>query len=565
MEGVWTVNHPLAGARASRRQILALMGAAGAATIAGGGTLAACSKDAGSTGTATAPDKIGAVLPKYIKFDLVPPDLPGTPPVANGYLKYPTTLVDAVSQVPGTSGQKATAMTPWWGPIPPGLGSNAYYDAVNAELGVPLDFSVQDGNTYADKLNAILGARDVPDLLCVPSWEIVKVPRFSDAVKALFEDLTDYLKGDAVAPYAMLASLPTGAWQNAVWGGRLSAIPWPTDGPFPWALFHRKDLFDAAGLTYPKSLDELYSIGKEVTKPDKGVWAFNDIFAMVQMFHKVAGSRDGWRRKADGNVEFKYETPEYRAAVEYMARIFKDGLVHPDLAATEGADQKQLFRGGKILFMQDGVGAWQGMQAEESKVTPTFNMQPVPIFAVDGGPPLVWGSDQPIFYTFIKKGLGKARTEELLRVLNWAAAPFGTKEWELREYGKEGTHFTRDANGAPVATALAQKEIAFQYGFVVGRMPAIVSKPETPNYVRDLITYSNAMVQFLEKDPWVGIKLEMPANYSKVVVPTEEKITDIIRGRRPVSDLDGIVNEWRNGGGNEGREFLGKALTDAGR
>src|SRR5262245_26747728 len=248
----------------TRRQFLTLLGLS-AAAVAGGGALTACSKQAGTAGTATNTDAITAVLPKYKAFDIVTPDLKGLPPVANGFLKYPTNLVDAITDVPGKSGQKATAMTPWWGPTPPGLGSNAYYDAVNAELGIQVDFSVQDGNTYADKLNASLGARDVPDMLCIPSWEIVKIPRFSDAVKSLFEDLTDYLKGDAVNPYAMLASLPTGAWQNAVWGGRLAAVPWPTDGPFPWALFYRKDIFDAAGATYPKTLDELSALGKQFT------------------------------------------------------------------------------------------------------------------------------------------------------------------------------------------------------------------------------------------------------------------------------------------------------------
>ena len=98
-------------------------------------------------------------------------------------------------------------------------------------------------------------------------------------------------------------------------------------------------------------------------------------------------------------------------------------------------------------------GAWLGMQSDQAKVTPGFNMQPVPLFAVGGKDPLYWGNDQPIFYTFIKKGLGADRTKELLRVLDWCAAPFGTKEWETREFGKEGTHFTRDSSGAPAATA----------------------------------------------------------------------------------------------------------------
>jgi putative aldouronate transport system substrate-binding protein len=192
-------------------------------------------------------------------------------------------------------------------------------------------------------------------------------------------------------------------------------------------------------------------------------------------------------------------------------------------------------------------------------------MQPVPIFSATGGDPLLWGNNQPIFYTFMKKGLGADRIKELLGVLNWCAAPFGTKEWEEREYGKEGTHFTRDSNGAPVGNQLASKEIAFQYGFLVGRTPAIVTKPETPSFVKDLLTYSNEQVKYLEKDPWEGIKLEMPANFSKVLVPTEDKITDVIRGRRPLSDLDGIVSEWRSGGGSEATDFMSKALADNGR
>lgn len=546
-----------------RRHFLGLMGL-GAVALAAGPTLAGCSGSAGGDGTAANTDAMAGLLPRYSPMDLVKPDIPGVAPVANGFLKYPTSLVDAITSKPGTSGQKATAMTPWWGPTPPGLGQNTYYDAVDADLGIPIDFSVQDGNTYADKLNAALGARDVPDLLCIPGWEIVKIPRFADAVKALFEDLTPHLAGDASAPYRMLSAFPTGAWRNAVWDGKLSAVPWPTDGPFPWAMFYRKDLLDKTGQGLPKSLDELYSVGKAITDPAKGVWAFNDIFPMVQMFHRVSGNQDGWRKSSSGKAEFKYETPEYRAAVEYMAKLYKDGLIHPDIVASKGADSKQLFSSGKIVFMMDGVGAWQGMQAEQAKVTPGFNMQPMPIFAT-GGAPLYWGNDRPIFYTFIKKGLGADRVKELLRVLDWCAAPFGTKEWELREYGKEGTHFTRDSSGAPVGNQLASKEIAFQYGFLVGRVPAIVSKPETPNFVKDLLTYSNEMVKYLEKDPWEGIKLEMPANFSKVLVPTEDKITDVLRGRRPISDLDGIVAEWRSGGGAESTDFMSKALTDNGR
>src|SRR5262249_42232361 len=160
------------------------------------------------------------------------PDIAGQGAIPDGYLAYPAQLLQAVHEKPGSSSVPIKTLTPSWGPTPPGIGRNSFLAAVNAELGVPLHPSVQDGISYADKLSAVLGARDVPDLLCVPSWEVDKIPRFADAVRALFTDLSDLLRGATVSAYPMLASLPTSAWQHCVWGGRLMAVPFPTDGPF---------------------------------------------------------------------------------------------------------------------------------------------------------------------------------------------------------------------------------------------------------------------------------------------------------------------------------------------
>jgi putative aldouronate transport system substrate-binding protein len=72
-------------------------------------------------------------------------------------------------------------------------------------------------------------------------------------------------------------------------------------------------------------------------------------------------------------------------------------------------------------------------------------------------------------------------------------------------------------------------------------------------------------VKNLEKDPWYGLKFEMPAKYKANMVPTEDRMTDIVRGRRPLSDLDAVVRQWRADGGDEARALLAAALTDAGR
>ena len=553
------------GATADRRTFLGLVGL-GAVAVAGTGLLGGCGDKATRSGATQNLDKLAGVLPeqKALALNIPKPDIISTRPVADGYTKFPAALVDAIADKPASGAAAIRAMTPVWGPAPPSGANNSYLTAVNAELGTQVDFSVQDGTTYGDKLGALLAARDVPDLLCVPSWEVEKLPRFGDAVAALFEDLTPYLQGGAVSAYPMLGTFPTGAWRNACWNKRLSAVPNPTDGPFPWVLFYRRDLLGKLGVSYPKTIDELFDIGKQITNPGKGVWAFSDIFQMVQMLYKAPGSKQGWRLKADGTPEFKYETTEYRQALEFMAKVYKAGLVHPDIVASKGADAKQLLQSGKILFHQDGMGAWQPMQAEQLKVTPGFDLQPVPLFSATGGDPLAWGDDEPISYTFVKKGLGKARVEELLRVMNWCSAPFGTREFDLREFGVEGKHSTRTANG-PVKTELGFKEIANQYFFISGRSPVVQPTPQTPNYVQDMLAYSNTTVKFLEKDPWDGLKFEMPAKYKAGMVPTEDQMTDIVRGRRPLSDLDSVVSQWRSAGGDEARALLATALADAGK
>ncbi len=549
----------------SRRDFLALVGAGAAATLGGGATVLGCHKHAGASGIATSAAEIAAVLPTHKPIDLLPPDILGEPLLPNGYLKYPAHLARAVTEKPSTSGRTIRTMTAAWGPTPTGLGRNSFLEAVNAELGVAINPSVQDGNTYADKLSAILGARDVPDLLSAPTWEIDKIPRFADAVRALFADLTEYLKGDAALNYPMLATLPTAAWQYSVWGGRLAAVPYPTDGPFPWALFYRKDLAVRAGLAAPTTIDELYTFGKKLTDASRGVWAFGGVFNMVQMFFKCPGSKGGWRKKPSGGLEFKFEIPEFRQALEFTARLFKEGLVHPDLVASKGGDVMQLFNGGKIIACENGLGAWRASQGEQRKVSPAYDMQPIPIFSASGGNPLAWGSQDPIFYTFVKKGLGRERTEELLRVLNWCAAPFGSTEYELNAYGVEGKHFTRGDDGSPVPTDLGRKELAGQYALLGGRVPVVVATADVPHFVEDLFAYAQATIRYLEEDLFKGIKVTLPANYSKTIISMEDKLNDILRGRRPIADLDTIVREWRNSGGDEGRAFLEKTLAKNGR
>ena len=55
----------------------------------------------------------------------------------------------------------------------------------------------------------------------------------------------------------------------------------------------------------------------------------------------------------------KYELPEYRQALEFTARLHREGLVHPEVIENNGADAKQLLNFGRVIATQDGMGAWR--------------------------------------------------------------------------------------------------------------------------------------------------------------------------------------------------------------
>lgn len=545
----------------SRRRLFTMAGLGTLAAAGGGSLLAACGREPEQGGNVTRLDQLADQLPTHQPLELVSPDLAVPPPAASGFTRYPSDLVRVIEEKPGRGGGPISITTLYWGPTPPGNGDNAYVDTINNErLGVECRFSIQDGNTYDEPLTAMLASRDVPEVLVVPSWNTF-VPRFPDAATTLFEDLSSYLSGDNVLEFPMLATLPTDQWRHCFWGERLRAVPFVNDNPFGWVLFYRKDLLDPLGVGLPTTADELYEIGKEITDPSANRWAFNDIFRYLKMVFRVPNNGRGYSVDANGNVVHEVETEEYRAALEFGRRLFDEELIHPDSVADPDADPKLAFNSGQQLFLQDGLGAWKGMQIEQQGVTPGYNMQAVPVFSHDGGEPLVYGGGEPIFYTFIRQGLGEDRVREILGVLNWCACPFGTIEWEERQHGFEGVHFDERAeDGTPINNDRFHEEYAEQFTFMSGRNPVQIGSPEIPGWIEAYAEWASRAAPLIPENPWAGFKLEAPAAMDQAGQFVEDSERDLLRGRRPLSDLDDIIEQWKRTGGEEGREFLAGAL-----
>jgi putative aldouronate transport system substrate-binding protein len=548
----------------TRRGLLSAA-AAGAAAVAAGPLLAGCSTSTSGQGSSANAQTLKKVLPNYQPVTYVKPDIPGVNGSVPGYLRFPAHPVRSVLRKPG-SGGRYTAMTPAWWALPPGPGSNSYYKAVNAALGATLTFNILDGNDYAAKLQAILAAKDIPDWVCIPSWTIPA--NFDQAVDALFADLTPYLHGDKISDYPNLANIPTGAWQRSVFRDKLHALPFPSD-PLDNPIFYRKDLFDQLGVEPPTSADELYDLAKKITDTRAKRWAVGDMYIGIERMFGCWGRTPGWNTDSKGNLVHVYETDAFAQATEFNRKLFAAGVVHPNAVAAsmENGDSqaKQDFESGHMLMYVDGSGSWHEAVSRNAPINPKFDMQAMTPFGATSGTPVVYYAADPAgIYSFINKNAKPAAIEEMLRIANYVAAPFGTEEYQLIAYGVQGTDYTLNAANVPTSTATGTKEVTFTYGFLVQPPPAS-AWVQYPQLVKDYSAWEQATVQHLRKTVTYGMTITEPVAYANAHKPLDDTVVDITRGRKPMSALKPAIAAWRKAGGDKLRAFYTKALQDAGR
>jgi putative aldouronate transport system substrate-binding protein len=186
----------------------------------------------------------------------------------------------------------------------------------------------------------------------------------------------------------------------------------------------------------------------------------------------------------------------------------------------------------------------------------------VPPFGADSSTkptyPLFHGS----FGTMVLKKASEDRIRELLSVLNLIASPFGTEEYQLIAYGLEGRDFTRSDTGTPVFTDQGRAD------WIQPTMQAVVNParvyfdPLGADYVPHVIGVFKQYEAVGVTDPTVGYYSE--SNGRQGVVANQrfgDGITDIVVSRRPLSDLDSLLGDWRSSGGDQVRQEFEDAMS----
>ncbi|MFI6550910.1 extracellular solute-binding protein [Streptomyces prunicolor] len=548
----------------SRRSFLASTAVVAAAVAGGVPLLSACgASDSGSGGGSSEGKGVKKLLPAFVASNVVTPDLPTKNGSAIGFSSKLdlATLKTSVPKKLGKGG-KVSIMSPFWGSPP--KSDNAYYKAMNSLIGVDVTWQNQDGNTYDQKLGAVLASSDIPDIVVVPSWNMGgKIP---SAIIGKFADLGPYLSGDKAKDYPNLAAIPSDAWQRCIFGGKLRGLPMPSSYVPNIVPLYRKDIFDKEGYEVPTSADEFMALAKEITNAKAKRWACLDMkWTAFNMWGVLSGSEKslGWNL-VDGKLVNRVETQEYLEALEWTRKLFAAGYVHPDakLGKSSATDPGPKFAAGEFLIYPQDISQWWSRTAEQATQNPAYKIWGMDIFGHDGGDPTLWAGSPAGIFAFISKKASASVIHDALAVANVTAAPYGTKEYMLTNYGVEGTHYTVK-NGVPTKTDQGNNEVINAY-VMVASPASTIAHPDFPEVAKAQVEWQQRMGAFTKKSTFYGQQITEPSRYTNLSNDFEQLEDDVTRGRKKISDMQQAVSDWKSKGGDQLRAWYQKLLDDNG-
>jgi putative aldouronate transport system substrate-binding protein len=533
-------------------------GAGVAGAIAAMPLLSACGSAVSSKGGVTTTKGLDAILPDHVPQTNGPtPDIPivtGANGATSdpGFLNYPTNLVKTVSGTPG-SGGSYSAIIPLWGTIP--SANNAYYKALNKALGANLTVNPANGNNYGTTLPTLVAGNKLPDWINIPSWNNGNA-NTGELTSEKFADLTPYLSGSNIRKYPNLAAIPTGGWQAVAWEDKIYGFPcWTSGNSFTNLLYYRSDVFKSKGMN-PSDVttsDDLYSLGAELTSKSAGVYAFDIIWGSIQQIFKAPPNGPGEFIIQNGKVLTGYDAPEFTRGAQLRLQAHQVRLRPPERARRrhERRQAALLVRPGARRdrrLRRLGHGGRAVGPRREQGLRPR-GLRPVLLGRLHADHPLGNSSGMT---SYLSKSLSKTQIEEILELANYLAAPYGSYEYTLINYGVEGVDYTM-ASAGPTYTSQGNNEASQAIYQQLVTPQSAVTNTGYPDITKAYCAWTGKAVKYAYKPVFWNMNITVPTQYTTISGMTEvvDIVHEVTYGTKTVADFQTSLANWKSSGGQK--------------
>ncbi len=513
---------------------------------------------------AAASGKASAALPNYIAPNLVAkPDFDAHDPrVTLGWNNYPMNPPTSWNKAAPGTGSNVTAFAVDYYPPPTPYDSNPTWQAVNKALNSNFQMTQVSGPDYQLRMATLMAGNDLPDIvhLFAGLTGAFVPPGTAEWIKSKCQDLTQFLAGDAIKDYPNLAAIPTYAWSNSACVIDGALFSWPIHRYLPALTFFFKntDMWNArvGANTQPADATDFKKIIAELNDPNDGVWGMgavvNGIGAAnmgVLGYAMMFGAPNNWGMDASGKVIRDRETPQFKAAVAYVRDLWSSGLIWPD--APSSNDARANFVGKKFATCVEGFGnSWNDFWLRGLQQNPPTNFDLILPFSSDATTKVQSYITGGYISTNVMKKGSPDRVQELLRIIDYLAKPFGTQEDLLITYGLSPADYTIAADGNPALTADGKSRSQYVPWQYISDRPYATYYAGIPNYAGHVNQVEQALV-----DPKIAVADVTLGYYSPTFASSagkqaEQAFTDgvnnIVLGRDSMDSFDGLVKAWQD-------------------
>ena len=226
--------------------------------------------------------------------------------------------------------------------------SNEHSDEVIAKYeaytGTHVEWRTEANDTYSEKFGLTLMDKDNMPMILTATKTLDQNANAADAAKrGAFWDLTEYLQ-DSKA-YPNLSQISPDVLKGLTVDGQIIGIP-RSRAIGRNGLGYRTDWAEAVGITEaPKTVEDVYDMLYKFTYDDPDGNGANDTYGLEMckytgpwdIIQTWFGCGNGWVEQ-DGKLVPVHQTAEYKEALDWMRKIYADGLVRPDWATVDTAN-----------------------------------------------------------------------------------------------------------------------------------------------------------------------------------------------------------------------------------
>lgn len=343
----------------------------------------------------------------------------------------------------------------------------------------------------------------------------------------------------------------------------------------------RRDLMAAAGIEkMPETLDEFYNClvtlknfygdqyiifsGPYLPTTEKNEnWLFPKVIA------SAFGIWNEWMTDENGNVIYMTEAPGFKPMLDFLTKLYNEGLLDPDWAVNTNDSVNEKFCSGKAIMI---CSSRSGCNTSSPAIISNLGITYDDLCYIN---PLK-GEDGTCTY-MLTEALSSVsvilrNSKNAADVINWCNLKLKDQLW--LNFGAEGTHFTYDEDGsmAPI-NPIFSDERGNSYWYC-NAMDMAAYQKDWPARIRksegQYHAWANVTIKAQQETPEIFVDNPfkfMPAydNYSKYNTALHTLLSDfvvqVMTGAKTPDDLEAFQKDWAANYGEDVRTDLQSYLA----